>query len=111
MDNEKRVLWRELGSLNVQIHCNIKAKLKQKPPEVEEAREGKRATGGSTGHHGLTVAVTSGRGVHHGLTVVAAMVAARLFPPCAAFWSFGVSPWAAGFAFSWVFWGLFASFF
>jgi len=52
-----------LGSLNVQIHCNIQAKLKQKPPEVEEALEGKCATGGSTGHHG--------RGAHHGLTVAA----------------------------------------
>jgi len=33
------------------------------------------------------------------------------FPPCAVFWSFGVSPWAAGFAFSWVFWASLQAYF
>ena len=41
-----------------------KGKTEAEPSEVEEEREGKRATGGSTGHHGQAVAATTARGVH-----------------------------------------------
>ena len=70
MENEKRVLWSELGSLYVQIHGKYKDKTKQKPPEVEEAREGKshnrvkRAPPRPWAHHGQSVAATTGRGGH-----------------------------------------------
>ena len=93
------MLWSELGSLECPDTSELEGKTKQKPPEVEEAREGKRVTGGNTGHHG--------RGAHHGQTVVATGGSARLFSPCAAFWSFGISPWAAGFCLSWGILGLF----
>jgi len=82
-----------------------KGKTKAEPSEVEEAREGKRATGGSTGHHG--------RGAHHGLTVAATTGRGGHwlwwpdFFPCAAFWSSGSSPWATGFCLSWGILGLF----
>ena len=45
----------------------------------------------------------SGRGSHHGPWWPLWWFP-DCFPPCAAFSSFGVSPWSAGFAFSWVFW-------
>ena len=42
-----------------------KGKTEAESSEVEEARKGKRATGGSTGHHGC--------GDHHGQAVAATM--------------------------------------
>jgi len=59
---------------------------------------------GRGAHHGQTVAATTGRGVHHGLAVVPAGGGGPLFPVRRVLGSFGASSWAAGFAFSWVFW-------
>ena len=110
MKMEKRWLWSELGSLECPDTSALKGKQSKKRRKSKRHAKENRTTGENTGHHGRgahhgqTVAATTGCGVHHGLAVVAAVVVARLFSPCAAFWSFGVSPWAAGFAFSWVFW-------
>jgi len=54
-----------------------KGKTEAEPSKVEEAREGKRATGRSTGHHGQAVAATERRTLRFDLL--------------------GSSPWAAGF--------------
>ena len=92
-------------------YITLKGKTKQKPPVVEEAREGKTAQpGGKTvhhgrgAHHGQTVAATTACGVHHGLAVVPTGGGGPLFPVRRVLGSFGASSWAAGFAFSWVFW-------
>jgi len=54
--------------LYVQIHGKYNDKTKQKPPEVEEAREGN----GQPGQQPATTAVgtTTARGIHHGQAVV-----------------------------------------
>jgi len=83
---------------------------KAKPLENETPREenphnrGKWLHHGRGAHHGQTVATTMGRGVHHGLAVVPTGGGGPLFPVRCVLGSFGASPWAAGFAFSWVFW-------
>ena len=105
------------GPLYVQIHGKYKDKTKQKPPEVEEAREGKPHNRGKWlhhgrgVHHGLTVAATTGSGGHHGLAVVPTVVAARFFPRAPHFglvWCFALG---RGFCLFLGLLGLFASFF
>jgi len=69
----------------------------KKTPEVEEAREGKphnrvkqappRPDRGC--HHGPWWSPRAGHGAHYGGCPVVSL--------CAAFWSFGVSHWVAGF--------------
>jgi len=105
------MLWSELGSPECPDTLQYKGKPKQKPPEVEEAREGKQATEGTTGHHG--------RGGHHGLTVGATTG----WPWCPLWWLPGFVSRALRFGVFWCFalgrgfclflglLGLFASFF
>ena len=93
--------------LEMSRYITLKGKTKQKPPEVERAREGKSHNRGKLAPPRPWGSPRSDRGCHHGLAVAAAVVAARLFPPCAAFWSFGVSRWAAGSASPWGILGLF----
>ena len=109
MENEKRVLWSELGPLYVQTHGKYKEKTKQKPPEVEEAREGKTAQPGEMApplpwgsprpnygcRHGPWWSPRACRGGYPVLLLRCVLV------------SFGASPWAAGFCLSWGIVGLF----
>ena len=102
-----------LGVLYVQIHGKYKEKTKQKPPEVEEARDGKTAQPGEMApprpwgsprldrgcHHGPWWSPRAGRGAHCGGCPVLLLRCVLV--------SFGASPWAAGFCLSWGILGLF----
>ena len=89
--------------------ANIKTKQSKNRQKSRRHAKENRTTGWSNLHHGRgahngqTVATTTGRGCHWLWWLG--------FFPCAAFWSFGSSPWAAGFCLSWGILGLFASFF
>jgi len=91
---EMGVYW---GPLEVQIHQKHIGKTKQNRWKTKR-RARKRATGATTGHHscgdhhGQAVAATTARGAH--------WLWWLLGSPNAAFWSFGSSPWAAGFCLS-----------
>ena len=90
------VYW---GALYVQIHGKYKDKTKQKPPEVEEAREGN----GQPGQQLATTAV--------GTTTARPWQPLPWWllgcPQTPRFGLLGSSPWAAGFCLSWDILGLF----
>ena len=81
---EKMIAMVWIGSSESPDTLQYKGKTEAEPSEVEDAREGKRATGGSTGHHG--------RGSHHGPWCPPRPGRGAhwrwwpVFPPCAAFW-------------------------
>ena len=81
---EVEMLWGGNGCLNVQIHCNIKAKLKQnRRKSKRHAKENEQL-----GEARTTSAVgTTARGVPHGQAVVPTAVVVSWLPPNAAFWS------------------------
>ena len=76
-----------LGASECPDTLQYKGKTEAEPSKVEEAREGKRATEGNTGHHGQAVAATTAHGVYHGQAVVPTAVVVAWLPPNAAFWS------------------------
>jgi len=112
MENEKRVLRSKLGSFICPDTSVLKGKTKKK--KTAGSRRGTRRKTAQPGAASSTTAVgvTTARPWLPPRAVVSTTAwpwwplwwLPSCFPPCAAFWSFGVSPWAAGFSFSWVFW-------